>query len=109
MNQKKPFFHRPHHVSAVAIVIALLIGIFGYMRIHKGVEHAYAVAGPGTISQSDGSVSVRDLTLGFVSGGRISSVNVKQGDTVKKGQVLASLDAGNVAGMLSQARAAYVS
>ena len=99
------FIHKPKLVAVVAIVIAIAIGIFGYMQIHRAPTYTFVTAGPGTIT-NDGS-TVRNLTLGFLAGGRISSVSVKTGDAVKQGQVLATLDAGNAQGALTQAKAAY--
>ncbi len=54
-----------------------------------------------------GSVMAWDpLTVGAEAGGmRITSVTVEEGDTVKKGQVLATLNAGVIKAQLVQARA----
>jgi HlyD family secretion protein len=102
------FIHQPHKVAVLAIIIALAVGIFGYMRIHRVPSYTFVTAGPGTISNGGGS-TVRNLTLGFLAGGRIASVAVKTGDTVQAGEVLATLDAGNAQGALAQAKAAYES
>ncbi len=108
MKQKlHTFINTPNHVAMTSIAIALLIGIFGYMQIHRAPTYTFATAGAGTIAQLSGNQSTRSLTLGFVSGGRIATVSVKVGDSVRKGAVLASLDAGNAAGVLAQAKANY--
>src|SRR5665647_923288 len=100
--------HHPKRVIIISVIIALAIGVFGYIKINK------KVATP--IIKDNSSVSVngnnnpslpQNLTLGFLVGGRIKSVSVKAGDTVKKGQVLAELDAGNTLGTLTQAKALY--
>jgi multidrug efflux pump subunit AcrA (membrane-fusion protein) len=102
------FFHQPKKVAAVSIVLALVIGIFGYLKIHKTPMYQFVTAAAGTIAgDSTGTNGVRNLTLGFVAGGRIKTVSVKAGDTVTTGEVLATLDAGNAAGAVTQARAAY--
>jgi multidrug resistance efflux pump len=102
------FFNKPVLVVVVSLVIALVIGSVGYSRIHTAPMHSYATAIAGTITTAGaGSAAMQDLTLGFVTGGKIGMVSVKAGDKVKGGKVLASLDAGNVSGSLTQARAAY--
>lgn len=47
-----------------------------------------------------------DLNLSFNGNGMVSSVRVKVGDTVKKGQILATLDQGTVGATLTSARGA---
>ena len=102
------FFHNPKAVTIVSLIIAVVIGVFGYYRIHKAPAYTYATAGAGIITTSgSGSAALQDLTLGFVAGGKIGTVNVKAGDTVKAGDVLATLDAQSVVGALTQAKAAY--
>jgi multidrug efflux pump subunit AcrA (membrane-fusion protein) len=95
--------HHPKRVIIISLIIALAIGSFGYIEINKHIVP------PVITNNSDltiGSPS-QDLTLGFLAGGRINTVSVKAGDKVKKGQVLATLDAGNTQGALIQAQAAY--
>ena len=54
-------------------------------------------------------VSSTDLSLSFQASGVVSAVNVKVGDKVKKGQVLATLDQKNQLAALTQARGALLS
>lgn len=104
------FFNTPKAVAVTALVVALAIGAYGYSRIHKAPAYTYATAGSGTITTAgSGSAAMQDLTLGFVTGGKIGTVNVKAGDMVKAGEILATLDAENVVGALTQAQAAYAS
>lgn len=106
------FFNQPKLVAAVSLILALSIGIFGYLSIHRAPAYEFATVASGTIegtSNGTGPSHTQNLTLGFVSGGRIKSVSVKVGDTVKQGQVLATLEAGNASGALTQAKAAYQS
>jgi multidrug resistance efflux pump len=99
------FFHKPQAVAIVSLIIALAIGTYGYLRINQKAVYTFAQAQSGVISDTSGTAS-NDLSLGFLSGGRIASVDVKTGDTVKKGQELAALDALNTLGTLTQAKAA---
>lgn len=104
------FFNSPKTVGITSLILALAIGTIGYISIHKKPAYTYATATAGTISVgSDASLSAHDLTLGFVTGGKIGQVKVKAGDKVTKGQVLATLDAENIRGALTQAQAAYAS
>jgi multidrug resistance efflux pump len=98
--------HHPKRVIIISLILALAVGTYGYLKINKKISN--------TVTQSNGSMNTdiniplsRDLTLGFLSGGRIKSVSVKTGDVVKKGTVLATLEAENAQGALAQAKAAY--
>ena len=100
------FIHKPKQVITVSLVLALAIGIFGYVRIHQAPTYQFVTAGPGTIQGSD-ATTVRNLSLGFLTGGRIKTVAVKVGDSVTAGEVLSTIDAGNALGAVAQAKAAY--
>ena len=100
------FIHSPSKVIVTCLVIAIAVGTYGYMRINKKEGYTFVTATSGVISNTS-STGTRDISLGFLTGGRISSVEVATGDTVKKGQQLATLDAGNTLGSLTQAKAAY--
>src|ERR1035437_6317137 len=98
--------HHPKRVIIISLILALAVGTYGYLKINKKIS--------STVAQDNGSIntnlnipSSRDLTLGFLSGGRIKSVSVKTGDIVKKGTVLATLEAENAEGALAQAKAVY--
>jgi len=106
--------HNPKLVAKISVVTALIVGVIGFIYINKGPEYEFAEAKAGTIQGSWGLSSStnnlgQNLTLSFLSSGIIESVNVKVGDSVNKGQVLATLDAGNTLGALTQAKAAYSS
>jgi multidrug efflux pump subunit AcrA (membrane-fusion protein) len=98
--------HHPKRVVVVSLIIALAIGTFGYIKINKKVTTPL-VKDNSSINVDNHSSLPQNLTLGFLVGGRIKSISVKAGDSVKKGQVLATLDAGNVEGALTQAKATY--
>ena len=95
--------HQPKKIALISFVLALLVGILGYIQINKRV---LVPAKTSATLSADTNFS-KDLTLGFLANGRIQSVSVKTGDRVAEGQVLATLDAENVRGALTQARAAY--
>jgi multidrug efflux pump subunit AcrA (membrane-fusion protein) len=100
--------HHPKRVIIISLIIALLIGVFGYLKINKKIPSPVVGDNSGTNINGNGSSSASsNLTLGFLAGGRIKSVSVKAGDKVLKGQVLATLDAENTQGVLTQAEAAH--
>ena len=96
--------HHPKRVIAISLIIATVIGVIGYIEINAKPSNL-VVKDNG--NDNGNSVSNNTLTLGFLAGGRIKTVSVKAGDTVKKDQVLATLDAENAQGALTQAKAAY--
>jgi len=103
----KTLHHHPKRVAAISIVIALAIGIFGYIEINKKVPPPVVADNSSAGNTNSSSSPSHDLTLAFLVGGRIKSVSVKVGDKVSKGEVLAALDSGNTEGALAQAKAAY--
>ena len=60
---------------------------------------------PATISATGTVAWRRETSLGFTSAGRIATVAVNEGDTVRPGQLLAALDSTTVAASVSSARA----
>jgi RND family efflux transporter MFP subunit len=64
-----------------------------------GAEWAPAVEIDGTLA------AARSAELGFETPGRLAQVSVRVGDTVKVGQVLASLDTGEISAQLKAAQA----
>ena len=61
--------------------------------------------GPAQV-EADGTAALRrEIPLAFTTGGKIASVLVRDGDRVRVGQLLASLDATNVGAALEQAAA----
>ncbi len=98
--------HHPKRVLVISLIIALSVGTFGYLQINKKVT-VPVVKDNSSVDVNNNPSLPQSLTLGFLAGGRIKSVSVKTGDMVKKGTVLAELDAENVKGALIQAQAAY--
>lgn len=104
----KSFIHKPALVTGVSLVIALAVGAYAYSIINVAPEHEFITATAGSIASNattDGDS--QHVSLGFLAGGRVQSLSVKVGDTVKKGQVLATLDAESTLGAITQAQAAY--
>ncbi|MDR3519522.1 MAG: biotin/lipoyl-binding protein [Candidatus Pacebacteria bacterium] len=107
----KSLLNHPKQIIIISLVIAAIIGVYGYQKINKYI--------PTPVIQDNTNADVieggsnpsmpQDISLGFLAGGRINSISVKAGDKVVKGQVLATLDAGNTQGALAQAQAAYES
>src|SRR6266850_7622726 len=89
--------HHPKRVIVISLVLALAIGTFGYIKINK--KQTVPLADTSIPTGSLSVASSQNITLGFLAGGRIQSVFIKAGDIVKKGQLLATLDAGNARGV----------
>ncbi|HWU24703.1 MAG TPA: biotin/lipoyl-binding protein [Candidatus Paceibacterota bacterium] len=110
---KKTLFsilNKPLYVTIASLVVALGIGASVFLTGNAQAQAQLAKAGPGSISitgQATQSGTGTNLTLAFTAGGQINTVNVKTGDSVKKGDVLAALDPQNTAGGLTQAQGAY--
>jgi HlyD family secretion protein len=104
--------HKPKYVAAGSLVVAVAIAFAVLYGGSIETNISYAKAAPGTISLTGQALSGGEnasLTLAFSVGGQIKSVNVKTGQEVHKGDVLAVLDPLNTAGGLTQAKAAYAS
>ncbi len=99
------FLNQPKKVIGVSLTAAIIIGVAGYWQINKTATGIYTDT--ESLTQALTASSTKNISLGFLSAGRINLVSVKVGDKVKKGDVLASLDAGNASGLLVQAKAAY--
>jgi len=106
---KKHIISLPHHpkrVIIISLLIALAVGAYGYIRINRSVLVPANVENK-SINPNTNISALRNLSLGFLTSGRVKSVSVVAGQAVKADQVLAELDAENTLGALTQARAAY--
>ncbi len=102
--------NRPALVAAVSLLVAGAIAITVLPMGNTAPARAFVVASSGSISIAGDVVSglsMNHLSLGFLTNGRVTEVQVKTGDEVKKGDVLAALDPQNTTGALTQAQAAY--
>jgi len=97
---------------AVIIIIILIAGYYTVKSILKDPFEAYALekASVGEVLQEvseTGSVrATEEVSLSFKTVGKVSSINVVVGNDVKKGQVLAGLDSGQISAQLQSAKAA---
>ncbi|MDR3642275.1 MAG: efflux RND transporter periplasmic adaptor subunit [Candidatus Doudnabacteria bacterium] len=96
--------------AAVGIAVILVAGAFVSHSLSQTPQINFTTVTKADITQAvneDGIVdAAQDLSLSFQSGGIVSQVNVKSGDTVKKGQILVKLDSAAASAALSQAQAA---
>jgi len=96
--------------TVVGIAVILVAGVFISLQLKKTPQINFVAVKKSDITQgvkADGSVdSSQDLALAFQNGGTISEIDVKAGDSVKKGQTLVRLNASSAAAALSQASAA---
>jgi len=95
---------RPSVAVNAALGVALIAGGFWAYETVKGPTSGTAAAAAtrtvavqqGTVTQSvsaDGTVaSASTANASFVTGGTVTAINVRVGDVVKKGQVLAKVD-----------------
>ncbi len=98
------------------IVILMFLAALGYITYaylgpttETTYEYATAVKKDikKTVEGSGKVVSVSELDIQQLSGGKVTSVLVKPGDYVKKDQVIATLDNRQAAIQLAQAKASY--
>lgn len=101
----------------VVVVLLFLIAIgfvyYKYFGTTTATTYEYATATVKDIKKTvEGSgkvVSVSELDIQQLqNGGKVTSVNVKPGDYVKKGQVIATLDNRQALIQLQQAKASYL-
>ena len=82
-------------IGLIAIIIISVIGYFTYINATTvAVEQVYpkTIKVEKTISASGVIDSANSADLAFNSISKLTKINVKEGDTVKKGQLLASAD-----------------
>jgi multidrug resistance efflux pump len=98
-NFLKTFIHQPKKVITVCLVLAVIIGTFGYINIHKIPADKF--------TENSGISDVKNVSLSFPTDGKVKSILVKTGDNVKKGQLLATIEADKKDGSFTQAEALY--
>lgn len=104
------FLWRHKVATIVTVLIALpVLGILSFALSPSVPEYVTDTAKRGNIRQTVEAVgtviSERDLNLQFGISGIVANVYVKEGDTVRAGQRLAQLRAGNLAADISSAAA----
>jgi HlyD family secretion protein len=101
-------------IIVIAVIVALAIAIPRMMTTDVSVKNADIVTvRRGTLTatvNATGSISpMREAQLGFNTSGSLIKLDVKQGDMVKSGQVLASLDTRELELQLAQSEASLAS
>lgn len=81
------------------IIIVIIVGFFVF-RDEKKVEYSTAKVERGelvqTVSETGTVKASKEINLGFLLSGKISSIKVDIGDKIKKDQILAELDYGSL-------------
>lgn len=102
-------------ISYIVVIVAVVAGGFYYTKNHKTATPQYetVAANLGNISQTitiSGTIEpVTNLELSFGSTGLVKTVNVQPGQSVKSGQVMATLDTTSLQAQVTQAQAALLS
>ncbi len=100
-------------IIILALTLMVLSSLITFLALRKNDSSSYDFVTPqiGNIQEevkSSGLVKAADdVNLVFERSGKIAQINVKVGDKVIAGQVLASLSSADLAAQLAQARAAY--
>jgi len=105
---KSPKIHI--YITAIAVLLIIIGSVYSSVGLRVKPHMDAATVEKTDITQGvrvDGTVkAAQDLNLAFVQGGTVSKINVKAGDSVKKGQILAELDSKGLSASLSQVSAA---
>ncbi|MFH1188238.1 MAG: efflux RND transporter periplasmic adaptor subunit [bacterium] len=89
----------------------LIIGVAAFFIFRGGaaVSYDFVIANRGSVTQevsvTGKVVAVNNVDLAFESGGKVAHTYVDIGDTVKAGDLLASLDVSSIEAQLAQAEA----
>ncbi len=87
-------------VAVIVVAGALLWGRFGYTGGQSKLPYSFAQVTQGDFVRQiklTGQVkAASDIQLSFAGSGKVAKVNVKAGDQVKSGQVIAELDKSNI-------------
>ena len=108
--------HRWYTAGGVIIVVAAAVTVYEVTSSTSSspsaaatVSYRLVAAAQGTVRESVSSTGTiepaDDDSLNFAVSGTVTSVTVAQGDTVKKGQVLATIDSASLRASLAQAQA----
>ncbi len=96
--------HKPKIVITIFLIGAIVIVVLFYNKI--GQAPTISLSFPNDPTSSSVEISGNSTNLSFVRSGRLSSVSVHVGDFVRQGEILASLDASDLAGAVDQAKGA---
>ena len=95
-------FSKPKVVVSFAIFLGVCVVVFGYNRVGKAPVVNIDINNNKTLN-NPGDV----INLSFLKSGRISQVLAKEGQEVKKGDVLVKLSAPDQEGTLAQAKSGF--
>lgn len=85
---KEEILSKGKNKKIIIVIIVIAAVIFGGIYIHKKLNKSKDIV-------LYGNVDIRQVTLAFNANDRIDEIYVEEGDKVKKGQLLASLDKEN--------------
>lgn len=90
-------------LAAFLLVLAgaAAAGAYYYFKVYRA-----ALALPGNIAMANGRIEVDRVDIAAKSPGRLASIEVREGDMVRKGQVIATMDESEVRAELAAAEAA---
>ena len=96
---------------SVAVAVIVIIGIYYFVAGKKPqTEYTTAPVERGnivqTVSVTGDIVDREEVVLNFEIGGRLASVNIKEGDQVAQGEVVATLNDADLNSQVEQAKAA---
>lgn len=102
--------HRKKTTLGLVVVVIILLIILGGSKSGAPVN-PYTVSTQNIVDQvvlSGRTESISSVNLGFADSGRVDKVFVTEGQQVKKGQVLAELEMGDLRAQYTSARAGLV-
>ncbi len=96
-------------ISAIAVLVVGGIGLNSYIKANKPPEYETVTVTKGTVRQTvdaTGKVqSTNNLNLRFEVPGIIATVNVREGQAIKRGTIIASLRLADLNASVAQAQA----
>lgn len=106
------FWHWPKKVIFGLILLLVIGGWFIFAKANaKPPVYRYSTVQSGTIQKTISASGIvngkNSANLHFQSSGQLASISVKTGDTVKKGQLIASLDTTQLIANVNQANNNY--
>jgi HlyD family secretion protein len=111
---KPPWWRRRGILIASALLLALLVAgsVFAAVQTHqKSVTYQYQQVTQGDFSllvNATGPVQSGTYNVEFTGTGKITEIDVKVGQTVKQGQVLAKLDKTSLQDAVNEAQASLL-
>jgi HlyD family secretion protein len=102
-------FKKPWFIISIIIILVIIAGGYFLNKNNAKSPYEFTVVQKGNLSQEvsvTGRVKpAQAVDLAFERSGKVARVNVKIGDKVSSGQVLAVLENGDLIAQISQARA----